>query len=72
MATAIQPKLRVFLDPFGPSHNDNSGAQERHLKLNLALQQFVQEPLQGPLLHLTDCEPRSVLREVAAAVQSML
>ena len=56
VSQALQPKLRVLLEPE---------------KTRTGLSQLAQEPLQGPLLRLTDCSPQAVIEEVSAAVLSM-
>ena len=56
VSQALQPKLRVLLEP------GTTGT---------ALSELVQQPLQGPLLRLTDCSPQAVVEEVSAAVLSM-
>ena len=56
VSQALQPKLRVLLEPA-------EGQTE--------LSKLAQQPLQGPLLRLTDCRPQAVVEEVSAAVLSM-
>ena len=56
ISQALQPKLRVLLEP-GEGQT--------------ALSKLAQQPLQGPLLRLTDCRPEAVVEEVSAAVLSM-
>ena len=56
VSQALQPKLRVLLDP---------GTTET------GLSKLTQQALQGPLLRLTDCSPQAVVDEVSAAVLSM-
>ena len=56
VSQALQPKLRVLLEP---------------AEGQTALSKLAHQPLQGPLLRLTDCRPQAVVEEVSAAVLSM-
>ena len=56
VSQALQPKLRILLEPEGNSTR---------------LSELAQQPLQGPLLRLTDCRPQAVVEEVSAAILSM-
>jgi 2-amino-4-hydroxy-6-hydroxymethyldihydropteridine diphosphokinase len=63
VSQALQPKLRVLLDP-AAGETSPSGVQQ-------VLRELALQPFQGPLLHLTDCHPLAVVEEVSAAVLSM-
>jgi len=56
VSQALQPKLRILLEPDGKP---------------TPLSDLAQQPLQGPLLRLTDCRPQAVIEEVSAAILSM-
>lgn len=72
VSQAIQPKLRVLLDPPEVTQvSDATGLEKPYVDVRRALRELAQQPLQGPLLHLTDCDPKTVLQDVGAAVQSM-
>lgn len=62
LSEARQPRLRILIDD--AATNQGKGIQQ-HLR-ELALR-----PQQGPLLHLTTADPKVLLQEVEAAVQSM-
>lgn len=72
VSKAIQPKLRVLLDPLEVPHLASAtGRDKPPFDMRRALRELAQRPLQGPLLHLTDSNPQTVLQDIKAAVQSM-